>query len=322
MKRTRILVSITVATMLAAAAAEAGAAAPTMSSADSTSAAPASRPDGDLEAAEATETGSRSRAEVRAVRSGPTSPSDAADTAIYLIRLVDPAVPSYRGGEPGLAATEPAPGQQLDPASAPARAYRGHLEAVQAEFIERLERTAGRSVEIPFTYQYAVNGIAAVLTAEEALAIAADPAVASIAPDQVRELHTDVGPQWAERRRAVERRRRARSADRHQGRGHRHRHDRHRHQPEQPLLRRRRRRRLRPHQPPRLRQLPRCLQPCERQLRPDVPVQRQAHRRLQLHRRSGGTDGSSTTTATAPTPRRPRAATSSTTSSSPRSQGS
>ena len=35
------------------------------------------------------------------------------------------------------------------------------------------------------------------LTPDEARAIADDPAVVSIAPDQERELHTDAGPQWA-----------------------------------------------------------------------------------------------------------------------------
>jgi uncharacterized repeat protein (TIGR01451 family) len=120
----------------------------------------------------------------------------AGESETYLIRLVDPAVPSYRGGESGLAPTEPAPGTQLDAESGPARAYRGHLEEAQAEFIQRMERTTERDVDVLFRYQYAVNGIAAVLTAEEARAIADDPAVASIAPDQERVLHTDAGPLW------------------------------------------------------------------------------------------------------------------------------
>ena len=63
-------------------------------------------------------------------------------------------------------------------------------------FVDRMQRTLGREVAIPFTYQYAVNGIAAVLTPDEARQIADDPAVVSITQDQQRQLHTDVGPQW------------------------------------------------------------------------------------------------------------------------------
>jgi uncharacterized repeat protein (TIGR01451 family) len=156
----------------------------------------ATRPDvagdrGDLEAVDAVAT---TEAPARATQLKVFGTGDAPET--YLIRLADSAVPAYTGGEPGLAPTAPDPGGRLDPDAAPVRAYRDFLVEEQVGFVERMERTAGREVEVPFTYQYAVNGVAAVLTAEEARAIADDPAVVSIAPDQVRELHTDVGPQW------------------------------------------------------------------------------------------------------------------------------
>ena len=114
----------------------------------------------------------------------------------YLIRLQDAAVPTYAGEKPGLAPTAPERGAQLESDSPASRAYVAHLEQVQVEFVQRLERTVGRAVEVPFTYQFAVNGLAAVLTPEEALQIAADPAVASISLDQGRELQTDSGPPW------------------------------------------------------------------------------------------------------------------------------
>ena len=115
----------------------------------------------------------------------------------YLVRLHDPAVPSYEGGKPGLAATSTDGAQKLDADAAPVAAYRGHLEAAQAEFITGVERAVGHPVEVPFTYQFAVNGVAMVLTPDEANLIAADPAVASVALDVERVLHTDVGPQWS-----------------------------------------------------------------------------------------------------------------------------
>ncbi len=115
----------------------------------------------------------------------------------YLVRFHDPAVPSYQGGKPGLVATATDGATKLDADSSAVAAYRGHLEAVQAEFITRVERTVGHAVDVPFTYKFAVNGLVVVLTPDEARLIAADPAIASIALDEERELHTDSGPEWS-----------------------------------------------------------------------------------------------------------------------------
>lgn len=115
----------------------------------------------------------------------------------YLIRLADAAVPSYDGGVAGLEATTPRAGRTLDASSARVREYTEFLEAEQDDFVTRMERTVGHDVEVPFTYQYAVNGISAVLTPAEAAQVAKDPAVAHIALDEERELHTDAGPAWS-----------------------------------------------------------------------------------------------------------------------------
>ncbi len=114
----------------------------------------------------------------------------------YLIRLQDPPIPTNQGEAAGQPSTAPEPGERLDPADPQVRQYREHLVEAQVDLIERIERIAGRDVEVPFTYQYAVNGIAAVLTAEEAREVANDPAVVSVMVDEERELHTDAGPQW------------------------------------------------------------------------------------------------------------------------------
>jgi alpha-tubulin suppressor-like RCC1 family protein len=115
---------------------------------------------------------------------------------VYLIRLRDAAVPTYKGELPGLAPTAPPPGERLDPQAPEVQAYRRHLEVEQAEFVDRVEGIAGHEVEALFTYRYAVNGLAVELTAEEAKQVADDPSVASIRVDEERELHTDAGPQW------------------------------------------------------------------------------------------------------------------------------
>ncbi len=115
----------------------------------------------------------------------------------YLIRLSDAAVPTYDGGISGLPATAPEAGAKLDASASSVRDYREHLVEEQVDFVTRLERAVGRDVEVPFTYQYAVNGLAAVLTPEEAAEVAQDPAVASITLDVERELQTDSGPEWS-----------------------------------------------------------------------------------------------------------------------------
>ncbi|GAA4717230.1 S8 family serine peptidase [Promicromonospora umidemergens] len=115
----------------------------------------------------------------------------------YLIRLADAAVPTYDGGVAGLDATAPRSGRTLDPSAPRVREYTEFLEAEQGDFVTRMERTVGHDVEVPFTYQYAVNGVSAVLTPKEAAEVAKDPAVEHIALDKEHELHTDSGPVWS-----------------------------------------------------------------------------------------------------------------------------
>jgi subtilase family protein/peptidase inhibitor I9 len=117
-------------------------------------------------------------------------------TSTYLIQFREQAVPSYRGGVPGLAPTAVPSGEKLDTTSRAVTAYADHLESAQAEFIERADRTAGRSVDVRYQYTYAVNGIAVDLTAVEARKVSRDPSVLTIVPDQMREIQSDAGPQW------------------------------------------------------------------------------------------------------------------------------
>jgi uncharacterized repeat protein (TIGR01451 family) len=114
----------------------------------------------------------------------------------YLVRLKEPAVPTYEGGVAGLPTTAPDEGDKLDPGDSNVRDYAAHLEQAQGELIGELPDIVGRNVEVTFTYQYAANGFAAVLTPDEAKELFSHPDVASIAPDKEHELHTDRGPQW------------------------------------------------------------------------------------------------------------------------------
>jgi subtilisin family serine protease len=116
----------------------------------------------------------------------------------YIIQLTDSPLASYRGGVPGLAATNPAARGQskLDPTSAPSRAYLGYLERRQTAFRATLAHSVGRPVAIPFVYQYAYDGVAALLSAKEAAAVARLPNVVHVEKEQTLHLQTDVGPTW------------------------------------------------------------------------------------------------------------------------------
>src|SRR3954452_18041328 len=116
----------------------------------------------------------------------------------YIIQLSDPPLASYRGGVPGLPATNPAAlgAVKLDPASPASRAYLNYLDQRQTAMTATLARTLGRPVSVPFAYRYAYDGIAAVLTADEAKAVANLPNVVHVEKEQTLHLETDVGPTW------------------------------------------------------------------------------------------------------------------------------
>jgi uncharacterized repeat protein (TIGR01451 family) len=122
----------------------------------------------------------------------------AAGKAIYIVQLAGPPVATYEGGVPGLAPTSPrATGaKRLNTRSPASRAYARHLEARQNAFVNRSERSLGRSASVEFTYQHAFNGVAMALTAEEAAALAQDPEVVRIAPQRFEVPLTDAGPEW------------------------------------------------------------------------------------------------------------------------------
>src|SRR3954471_11733734 len=116
----------------------------------------------------------------------------------YVIQLSDSPLASYRGGIPGLAATNPAKlgATKLDPTSAASRAYLSYLSQKQTSFQRTLAQTLGRAVAFPFTYRYAFNGVAAVLSESEAAAVANLSGVKHVEQEHTQQLQTDVGPAW------------------------------------------------------------------------------------------------------------------------------
>jgi subtilisin family serine protease len=122
----------------------------------------------------------------------------ASSTARYIVQLTDPPLASYRGGIPGLAATNPAArgAVKLDPTTAASKAYLDYLASKQASVRSALQLGIGRAITVPFTYRYAYNGFAAVLTEQEAAAARSLSGVAQVQKEFTREPQTDAGPAW------------------------------------------------------------------------------------------------------------------------------
>jgi uncharacterized repeat protein (TIGR02543 family) len=123
---------------------------------------------------------------------------DASGRAIYLIRLEDEPLASYRGGIAGLAPTSPAltNARGLNADSPEVVAYTSYLGSKRADFLTTARAALGRRLDVVYEYYAANNGLAVRLTPEEAASVAALPGVAFVQRDVERELHTDNGPSW------------------------------------------------------------------------------------------------------------------------------
>ncbi len=119
------------------------------------------------------------------------------ETGLYVIELVDPSVSVYMGGIRDLAATSPeATGaHRLDAQNPDAQAYQAYLQGQQQNFLTAMQSAYGREVTVEFSYQYALNGIAAYLSHAEALAAFNLPGVLNVYADELRQMATDVSPE-------------------------------------------------------------------------------------------------------------------------------
>ena len=124
--------------------------------------------------------------------------ADAAGPARYFVILSDPSVPNYTGGIDGLEATNPAAKGQtsFDAASEASQAYASYLEAQQAAFVSDAAQALGRSPEVVYQLQFALNAVVMVLDPAEAKLMTKLPGVVRVERDVAEELDTDVGPQW------------------------------------------------------------------------------------------------------------------------------
>ena len=112
------------------------------------------------------------------------------------MQLANQAVASYQGGVGNLEATSPlATGAAyLDVNTPSSREYAQYLRTQQRALISTSERSFGRNVTVPFTYQHAFNGLAMELTASEAARVAHMPGVVRIERERIETPLTDDGP--------------------------------------------------------------------------------------------------------------------------------
>ncbi|MHA7305361.1 S8 family serine peptidase [Arthrobacter sp. TMN-49] len=95
----------------------------------------------------------------------------------YIVILTEQPIAMYDGGTAGLAATKPEAGKKLDATRPEVKKYKAHLENKQAAVAKT------ESVKPKRTFTAALNGFSADLSADQALALAKDPSVLTVAPD-------------------------------------------------------------------------------------------------------------------------------------------
>ncbi|MEU7588409.1 S8 family serine peptidase [Micromonospora sp. NPDC049230] len=114
---------------------------------------------------------------------------DETGSGTYIVELAEDPLTAYTGGVAGLARTRPEAGDRLDATSAPARAYRGHLDA------QRKAVADAAGVTVKAAYTAAFNGFSAKLTAQQATTLRADKRVRAVTA--ARALGTPTPPPTA-----------------------------------------------------------------------------------------------------------------------------
>ena len=95
----------------------------------------------------------------------------------YIVLLTEKPAATYEGSTAGLPATKPAKGKKLDANKAEVKKYRAHLEKKQSDVASK------QSVKIQRQFSAAVNGFSATLTTDQAVKLAKDPNVLTVARD-------------------------------------------------------------------------------------------------------------------------------------------
>ncbi|HEY9409838.1 MAG TPA: S8 family serine peptidase [Jiangellaceae bacterium] len=108
----------------------------------------------------------------------------------YVVVLAEQPAATYDGGVHGLAATAPAEGERLKPASDAVRDYQAHLERRQ----EQVAASVG--AELGYQYTVALNAFSAELSADQAAKLDTTPGVLAVVEDVPRTLDTVKSPEF------------------------------------------------------------------------------------------------------------------------------
>ena len=113
-----------------------------------------------------------------------------------IVKLKDASVASYRGGVNNMKATNPAArgAKTLDLKSKDLTTYRNYLKGKQDAFSARLSGVKG--AKVTGNFDLVLNAVSAVVPSSELATIANMPGVATIYPDSLLKLETDVSPQF------------------------------------------------------------------------------------------------------------------------------
>lgn len=102
------------------------------------------------------------------------------ETGLWIVRFAEPSVAAF-------AASLPA-----DARDGAVESYRSEVSGSLDARATEIDQTLGRSVEVAFTYDNVLNGLAVEVSAEEAASLRAMDGVVDVYPDTLRELDTDV----------------------------------------------------------------------------------------------------------------------------------
>ncbi|MEW9551845.1 S8 family serine peptidase [Nonomuraea sp. NPDC050783] len=111
-----------------------------------------------------------------------------------VVKLDYDSLAAYRGGLPGLPGTSPAvTGKALDPRSADARKYAGHIEDVENAFLAELSRKVP-GADVGQRIRTVYGGIALRIPGDKAAEVLKLPGVAAVQEDKPERLLTDSSP--------------------------------------------------------------------------------------------------------------------------------
>jgi len=107
----------------------------------------------------------------------------------YVVQLADEPVATYQGAVPGLKATKPAGGANVDRTNPDVQRYVRHLDGKRNAALARV-----KGAKKLYDYSFTFTGFAAELTGKQAATLAATPGVISVTKDEVRKLDTSTTP--------------------------------------------------------------------------------------------------------------------------------